>query len=123
MKNHYVLTPGEFFTAREIFKNRKDLGLCFPIADRGWDLLALKKDNGAPVRIQVKESRVYAHGNSWHQIKKAKLAAADVFVFVIYTPRVDGERTGFTEDFLVIPRKQLEQQCKKKKCSNGKYSF
>jgi hypothetical protein len=100
-------TPGEFFTAREILRHRKDLELCFPIADRGWDLLALKKDNGAPVRIQVKESRVYTDGNSWHQIKKAKLTAADIFVFVIYTPVVARARTAFTEDFLVIPRMQL----------------
>jgi hypothetical protein len=86
-------------------------------------LLALKKDNGPPARIQVKESRVYTHGNSWHQIKKAKLTAADIFVFVIYTPVVAGARTGFTEDFLVIPRMQLEQQCASKKCSKDKYSF
>jgi hypothetical protein len=69
------------------------------------------------------ESRVYSHGTSWHQLKKVKLAEADVFVFVIYTPTVAGARTGFTEDFLVIPRKQLEQQCASKKCSKGKYSF
>jgi hypothetical protein len=146
MRNHYVLTPGEFFTAREILKHRKDVTLCFPILDRGWDLLAVKNGGeGAPVRIQVKESRVYVHGNpgrkknpassssklparwtrSWHQIKKTKLADADIFVFVIYTPVVfEGKaRTAFTEDFLVIPREQLKQQCVKKKCSGGKYSF
>ena len=69
------------------------------------------------------ESRVYSHGTSWHQLKKVKLAEADVFVFVIYTPTVAGARTGFTEDFLVIPRKQLDQQSASKKCSKGKYSF
>jgi hypothetical protein len=80
-------------------------------------------DNGVPVRIQVKESRVYPRGNSWHQIKKAKLAHADIFVFVVYIPIVAGARTEFTEDFLVIPREQLEQLCANKKCSQGKYSF
>ena len=76
-----------------------------------------------PVRIQVKESRVYSNGNSWHQVKQAKLSDADVFVFVIYTPEAVGGCLRFSEDFLVIPRKELEHQCTSKKCLQGKYSF
>lgn len=71
----------------------------------------------------MKESRVYANGNSWHQVKQSKLTDADVFVFVIYTPSPKGARTAFVEDFLVIPRNELERMCERKKCAKGKYSF
>ena len=124
MKNHYILNPGEFFVLQEIQKNRPEIELCIPVRDHGWDLLALKCDGSSPVRIQVKESRVYSRGNSWHQLKKTKIADADVFVFVSYVPKVEAARTAFSQDYVVIPRVKLEEVCKSKECSSdGKYSF
>jgi hypothetical protein len=123
MKNHYILNPGEFFVVQEIQKNRPDIELCIPVRDHGWDLLALKQNGSSPVKIQVKESRVYSRENSWHQLRQIKIGDADVFVFVSYVPVVGASRTVFKEDYVIIPRLKLEKICESKKCSQGRYSF
>ena len=123
MKNHYTLNPGEFFAAQELLKQRKDLKLAFPLQDDGWDLLALKPNGSKPVKLQVKESRVFGRGNSWHQVREAKFDHADVFIFVSYVPAPEGARLGFQPWFLIVPSEDLRRLCKTKKASKGKYSF
>ncbi len=99
MKNHYALNPGEFFAAQELLKQRKDLRLAFPLQDEGWDLLAINPDGLRAVKLQVKESRVFRRGNSWHQVREAKLEYADVFIFVSYVPAPEGGRLRFHPGF------------------------
>jgi hypothetical protein len=125
MKNHYILNPGEFFVVDELRRERKDLVLCLPVQDRGWDVLALKKDGTEPKRLQVKESRYYLRGlHSWHQLKSSKMESADVFVFVTYIPIVNAARPGFSKDYMVFPRRDLEEICKKwKNAPRRKYDF
>jgi hypothetical protein len=124
MKNHYILNPGELFVVDQLRRERKDLALCLPVQDRGWDILALTKDGTAPIRLQVKESRYYLRGqHSWHQLKSGKMQHADVFVFVTYIPIVNGARTSFSQDFIVFPRQELEEFCKSKKAPRGTYHF
>jgi hypothetical protein len=72
----------------------------------------------------VKESRTYPKkGRSRHQIKKEKIEAADVFVFVTYVPARRGERLEFETQFIVIPGNDLREMCNLKNTSKGKYSF
>jgi hypothetical protein len=123
MKNHYTLNPGEFFAAQELLKQRKDLKLAFPLEDEGWDLLAINPDRTKAVRLQVKESRVFRRGNSWHQVREGKLEDADVFVFVSYAVADQGARLKFHPEFLIVPATELKRLCKTKKASKGKYSF
>jgi len=123
MKNHYSLNPGEFFVAEEVLKHRRDLDLCIPMKDHGWDLLAVNEDGTKTVRIQVKESRVYARGTSWYQLRTEKLNDADIFAFVSYVPIGNDSRIVFAKDYIVVPRKELVDICKVKKPSKGKYSF
>lgn len=124
MKNHYILNPGEFFVVDELRRNRKDLVLCIPVQDRGWDLLAIKKDGTKPLRIQVKESRYYLRGqHSWHQLKSSKMHDADFFVFVTYIPIINGARRGFSEDYIIFPKRELEETCKSKKSPQGTFDF
>lgn len=122
MKNHYTLNPGEFFAAQELIKQRKDVTLAFPLKDAGWDLLAIKT-NGKVVRLQVKESRAYPDGRTWHQVKEGKLDDADVFIFARYVPVESGGRLRFNTEFMVIPQVDLKEMCAQKVCSKGKYSF
>jgi hypothetical protein len=122
MKNRYALKPGEFFVAQELLGRRKDLELAFPLKDEGWDLLAIKRDSSV-VKLQVKESRVFHRGNSWHQVREAKLEDADVFVFVSYVPAPQGARLRFQPEFLIVPSGELKRLCKTKKANKGKYSF
>ncbi|MDP2735947.1 MAG: hypothetical protein Q8P12_07130 [bacterium] len=123
MKNFYALNPGEFFVAQELIKQRPDLKLYFPIKDMGVDLLAVGKKN-TPVSIQIKESRTYGRrGFSWHEVKKKKVAQADVFVFVSYVESTKGAKSTFRKDYLVMPRADLKTLCEKKKLSGDKYRF
>jgi hypothetical protein len=87
MKNYYFLNPGEFFVSQQLAKKRPELRLYFPLRDQGCDLLAVDEKASRIVKIQVKESRAYPKkGRSWHQLKKGKIEAADIFVFVTYVP-------------------------------------
>jgi hypothetical protein len=122
VKNFYSLNAGEFFVAQALLEKRRDLELYYPLKDTGVDLLAVRRDGGKPVRIQVKESRVY-EGKSWHQVRKDKIGDADVFVFVSYIEGRRGRSAGFGKDFVVIPQSALRKMCSRKKCSQGKYSF
>lgn len=108
--------------AQELAKRRPDLKLYFPIKDVGVDLLAVGKNN-VPISIQVKESRVYPTGHSWHEIKRKKIKDADIFVFISYVPQDGGAKTIFVRDFAVIPRSDLGRLCAQKKTSNGKYIY
>jgi hypothetical protein len=130
MKNHYTLNPGEFFVAEEITRQRRDIVVHFPLVDRGYDLLVTKQNGGQPVRIQIKESRVYHHSpespgraSTWHQLRDCKLTDADVFIFVWYPVRFQDNKTSFATDYLVIPQKELRRLCANKKSSKGMYSF
>ena len=124
MKNHYCLNPGEFFVSQQLAENRPELNLYYPLKDQGCDLLALNQDGSRIVKIQVKESRTYPKKRcSWHQVKKEKIEAADVFVFVTYVPAKSRERLEFETQFIVIPGKDLREMCSLKTTSKGKYSF
>lgn len=124
MKNYYCLNPGEFFVSQKLAEKRPELNLYFPLRDEGCDLLAVGQDGSRVVKIQVKESRVYPKkGRSWHQIKKEKIEAADVFVFVTYVPTSGEARLEFETQFIVIPKKNLLKMCLEKTAAKGKYSF
>jgi hypothetical protein len=125
MKNHYCLNPGEFFVSQRLAFKRPDLHLYFPLEDEGWDLLAVNQDASRIVKIQVKESRAYPKkGRSWHQVKKGRIEAADVFVFVTYVPTSNGARLEFEPQFIVIPRNELMKLCSDKRAGKkGVYSF
>lgn len=124
MKNHYCLNPGEFFVSQQLALKRPELSLYFPLKDQGCDLLALNPEASKIVKIQVKESRAYPKkGRSWHQVKKEKIEAADVFVFVTYVPTSNGARLEFETQFIVIPKNNLMKMCSDKTAAKGKYSF
>ena len=125
MKNYYCLNPGEFFVAQEIIKECDDIELYFPLKDTGVDLLAINPRTSKIVRIQVKESRTYKKGHSWHQLRKTKLNTADVFVFVSYIREHDSGRIRFRHEYIVVPQRDLREICErdKKADSNGKYAF
>lgn len=108
--------------AERLAVERPDLKLYFPIKDVGVDLLAVPV-SGRPVSIQVKESRTFDSGSTWHQVREEKLTAADVFVFISYVPSDRGGRTVFANEFVVVPQQDLRDLCKRKKAPQGKYSF
>src|SRR6266849_5595052 len=124
MKNYYCLNPGEFFVSQQLALKRPELSIYFPLRDQGCDLLAVNQEGSRIVKIQVKESRAYPKkGRSWHQLKKEKIEAADVFIFVTYVPASNGARLEFETEFIVIPKKDLLKLCSDKVCAKGKYSF
>ena len=122
MKNFYALNPGEFFVAQEIAEKRPDLQLYFPIKDVGVDLLAIQP-KGKPVSIQVKESRMFERGHTWHQVREERLESADIFIFISYVPVEKGGRTVFANDFVVVPQAELASLCEGKKKAKGTFSF
>lgn len=123
MKNFYSLNPGEFFTAEELSRKRKDLEIYFPIKDIGADFLTINSKTRRTCRIQVKESRYFGKEepgylwHSWHtvSIKKLKQDTADIFIFITYVPVVKGHKTSFKQEYIVIPRKTLLNICLKQK--------
>jgi hypothetical protein len=124
MKNYYILNPGEFFVSQQLALKRPELRLYFPLRDQGCDLLAVDEKASRIVKIQVKESRAYPKkGRSWHQLKKGKIEAADIFVFVTYVPGSSEARLKFETQFIVIPKNNLIKMCSDKTASKGKYSF
>jgi len=38
-------------------------------------------------------------------------------------PKIQGQRTVFAEDYVVVPQSHLEKLCSKKRASGGVYSF
>jgi hypothetical protein len=56
-------------------------------------------------------------------VRESKIRDADVFVFVGYTPKIDGVRKGFDEDYVVIPQQEMMDLCKNKRTSKRKYNF
>jgi hypothetical protein len=125
MRNHYCLNPGEFFVAQQLALKRTDLHLYFPLEDEGWDLLAVNHEASRIVKVQVKESRAYPkNGRSWHQVKKERIKAADVFIFVTYVPTSAGARLEFETQFLIIPGDNLLKMCLGKAAGKKEiYSF
>jgi hypothetical protein len=122
MKNYYFLNPGEFFVSQQLALKRPELRLYFPLRDQGCDLLAVDEKASRIVKIQVKESRAYPKkGRSWHQLKKGKIEAADIFVFVTYVPGSSEARLKFETQFIVIPKNNLIKMCSDKTASKGKY--
>jgi hypothetical protein len=114
MQNAYTLTPGEFFVGEKLESN--GFAVYLPTKDVGVDLLAERK--GRYIKIQVKESRVYAFHpvvpwNSWSQLAPDYLTRAikqrvDFFIFVIHAPDETGNRLRFKLHFVIISPRELE---------------
>lgn len=131
IRNMWSLECGEVLTAEAIekyvIKGTEGTGIYFPLHDTGIDLLVVKGKKH--VSVQVKESRIYKHGNSWYPIKKWKFdrdkQRVDFYIFLTYEQQNGANRLeAFKEKYIIIPTAELEKRLETKHLGKtGLYNF
>jgi len=118
LRNLWSLDPSELLVAEELGKQFRDSELCFPLKDRGVDLILVRhlpENLRKAISFQVKGSRTWETPDEgcggWHKLSRQKLLKdsqkLDYYVFVFFQLK-EGKRTLRVEPrFLIIPTQDL----------------
>ena len=117
MRPLFSVHAGEFLVGNEIESRFPGAILWLPAKDTGVDLLVTNRDRSRSVSLQVKYSRNFADLHpgmtacSWFKLQRTKVlnSAADLWIFVLWSPTGRTERTHY----VVIPPKELVKRLSK----------